>query len=154
MRYLKRERSHRKLLAEKLLTALAEADFIEERASSFERVFYRTFEHDPAMRIQVGSKISGYGENARCWHKETHACIRVLYRKPDGTDKNVTGHIGVMIPYKGEMDSICELLLSLIQETYSKASSVPRCSRCETPTFLSTNGNYVCADICWKRKGH
>lgn len=140
---------HRRHLAQRMLAMLATAGFIEEavtvrKAQIRERVFYRIVDDAPTVRVQVWTSIEG--EEVRAVGEDA---IRIcaVYRNKSREDRGILKN--TRVHRVGDVDDICNRLLTRMRETYKKARSPNRCAKCGAPTFTSKKGNEVCADVCF-----
>lgn len=145
---------HRRHLAQRVVLTLTTAGFMEEavteRASHAqvrERVFYRSVDTAPGVRVQVwtsieGDEIRAVGEDA----------IRVcaVYRNKEGQDRGIIA--ATRTHRVGAVDDICDRLLTRMREVYGKARRPNRCAKCGAPTFQSKKKNDVCSDLCFSAR--
>ena len=143
---------HRRHLAQRVINVCLTAGFAEEavtvrKANVRERVFYRTVDDAPGIRVQVWTTVEG--DEVRSSGTDA---IRVcaVYRNKDGEDRGIVA--ATRTHRVGNVDDICERLLIRMREVYQKARRPNRCGRCGAPTFRSKRNNDVCADLCFTNR--
>lgn len=140
---------HRRHLAQRLVQTLTTAGFMEEavtvrNAQIRERVFYRSVDTSPGIRVQVWTSIEG--DEVREVGKDA---IRIcaVYRNKKGEDRGIVAT--TRTHRVGAVDDICDRLLTRMREVYGKARRPNRCAKCKAPTFQSKKKNDVCSDLCF-----
>ena len=147
MKYDPRDRQSRRDLAEGIIARLAHHQFVEEYdEGSGERVMYRPHPH--GVRVQVWTSVDRATGLARDVGDDA---IRVcaVYRAKDGNDRGIMK--STRVNRVGDVDAIVERVVDRARTMWVEIKAAPRCQRCNAPTFVSKNGNQVCADLCWKR---
>jgi len=144
---------HRRNLAQHILNVVLKAGFMEEdprgrNSLITERVFYRSVDDTPNVRVQVWTTIVGFDDEATVRDAGKDA-IRVcaVYSSKGGLDRGIVST--TRIHRTGTIEAICERLLERMREVYRKAARPHKCDRCGAPTFTSKKGNQVCAEICF-----
>lgn len=145
---------HRQVLAQRLLTMLGEAGFIEaavRKNGTRERVFYHMVDGVPGVRVVVYTTIEGYGDLAevRLLGKDAIRVCAVYRSQGSKSDRGIVS--GSSIFRTGTMEAICSRTLNKMREVYAKVRGAPTCNRCGAPTFVSKNENVVCAEVCFTR---
>lgn len=151
MQYDPKNKEHREELAHQILNTLARAGFEKvEKEKTYEAVYGRLVESESRrLRVIVYTTIEPYRVSGfAVRHKDRDAIrVQVEYLNKHGQTKCISS--GVKVLRTGEVDAICERLLSRMRSSYKYGMSPDTCIVCGAPTFTSKAGRQVCGDICW-----
>ena len=149
MKYSPENTYSRRHLATILLNRLQVAGFVEESnegSNTRERVFYRFIDDLENYRLKVYTTI--VGAEVRIAGKDAIRVCTVYHNR-----RNEVKGVGseVRVNRTGDTEAIAERMLTRMRKAWVDAhTAVPKC-HCGAPLFLSTNGNMVCAEFCWKK---
>tara|TARA_Y100000034_G_C6812095_1_gene365009 strand:+ start:517 stop:1071 length:555 start_codon:yes stop_codon:yes gene_type:complete len=146
----------RKILAFNILDTLETAGFAETKQrrrvppdpfDTKERVFTRDVTEDGRLQVKVFTTI--VEDEVRNSGKDA---IRVCATWLSSEDDRSRGVVAVSRVHRtGDIQAICERMLSRMREVWGRVKTLERCS-CGSPKFKSKKGNMVCADLCWRRE--
>ncbi|OHD18668.1 MAG: hypothetical protein A2Y38_19545 [Spirochaetes bacterium GWB1_59_5] len=136
-------------LAAALVLKLQECNFhLEDRPGTKERVYSRTVDGSPGIRVLVyttveGKQVREVGDDA----------IRVVavYTNKEGQERGIA-KAEKRVHRTGEFQAIVDRTYARMREVYALAKQAEKCPSCGAPLFKSKKGNLVCADICWQRR--
>jgi hypothetical protein len=150
MRYDPENKAVRMELALELLGKMHETGFVHEPIEGTkEAVFSRPVEGMKNLRVLVYTSIvqGPQGPEVRgCGTDAIRVCA--VYRSSAGRDRGCA-KAEARVFRVGETENIVSRTHERMREVYKQAKSLPCCSKCGAPLFLSKKGNSVCADLCW-----
>jgi len=136
---------HRHALANGILNTVKAKGFQQVTVEGcYEDVFAKPLSSRVQVRVYTSVEA---GVVRDCGSDAIRVCT--VYATRDGSVRGV-GH-ETRVNRVGEMNSIVARLAERIAQSMEAANELPCCPDCGAPKFKSKKGNWVCADLCWKR---
>ena len=141
-------------LAVQLKCRLLECGF--ERDQSFERGPQQIREHvyvrqvKPDIYVAIYTSCSGHKGIISARNKGKDAIrVTTVNKTKAGTQRGLGKQRRVF--RTGKIEDIVERTVERAREAWKTGASPCECHVCGAPKFRSKKGNFVCAELCWKR---
>lgn len=134
----------RRLLADKLVSALTEAGFIKHPTLCYQE---DTYTRDVFGGIKIYVYTSIVKGSVRSLGKDA---IRIVLVYHDKEDKTHGLGSESRVNRTGSIDDIVDRVGKRVFDVKQSASSLSFC-KCGAPKFRSSKGNMVCTEFCWTK---